>query len=246
MKTTPKSVSLSLDINEINEAITQFLETKGYKILCGISMDTIKIFVTSGELIMEAECNNKLPATEEVIFSKIFFSRIGPITTKLGMFINNVDKDQLQNFAKKVFMVIGEQERKLLSFTYSLTKNEKTNFIKAKKIAEIKKEFVDLQQPLKSLNYVLTQFAKILNNMFLDALAEKALKPNKHITKENSSEIDIKDAGFCRRTFNCLHPEEVKTIFDLLELKVTNLRKFRNLGQLGIEEIETFKLLHQI
>lgn len=247
MKKIKSQVFLSLDINDINLMIVDFLKKRGYIILNILSLEDIKIFANSGELITEVEeSNNEL--TEEsgkILFSGIFLSRIGSLKTKLGMFINNVSENQVQSLSNKAFLKMEKREQDLLSFSYNLKGNEDLNFTKVKKLIEIENKF-NLNNPLKELNKALSKFAKILNQIFLTALSEKSLTLNKVLSKDDKLDMKIIDAGFCKRTYNSFRSEGVEKISNLIEFKINDLRKFRHLGQLGIEEFQTFRQLYEI
>ena len=86
----------------------------------------------------------------------------------------------------------------------------------------------DLYENLRKLNEFENKILERKNKGLINDSLEK-----------NILSREIEDLEFTARTYNCLHRAGIKTIADLVEMKVEQLMKIRNLGEKSLEEILT-------
>ena len=247
MKIKTRFVSLSLSVEEIEEAIRDFLKKNGYELLKPIAIENLKNLFVNSELVLDAQKQtSRIASSEEseISFPGILISRLGS-KNNISVFLENVENNYLQKILNDIFNQINEKYRKIISFTFCL---DKPSIGMRKSNAEVQKEF-NLGDKNGSiiLRKAIAEFSTHLKPIFLEGLKNKTLViKNDDKDREEILNIKLEDAGFSIRTYNCLRVVDVKTINDLIKMGERELLGLRNLGKLGIEEINIFKKIYNI
>jgi hypothetical protein len=247
MKTTIKEVSLSINLEEINEAIDMFLQKNDFVNIRHISLDDIKKFIGSGELVISAKKMGlkKVEQENEIVFPKSFLSRVGSSTTGLDMLLTNISASQVQKITNDVYSLLSKEDREFLVFVYNLN-TEQSDFKEVKNLTEIKERF-NVEFPQKRKNEIISKLSKKLNEVIEENLFNGSLKPENNFTTEALLAKPLSEFNFSIRTRNGLRAYDLKTVGDLWREKRPNaFVGFRNFGKFSIQEVKNFKTLYRI
>lgn len=246
MKIKTKFVSLSLSIEEINEAIKDFLLKKGYDVLDTVTNKEINNLLLSDELVLNAQkkmIKESDPLQGKISFPSIFISRLGG-KDNLDVFLNNLDRNYLQEILTDVYNQISEENRKIISFAYYLDKP----FVGKKKTGdEIKKEFNSNEGGSFLLGKAISEFVFFLKTQFLNKLENNTLV-TKYIGmgKEEILNMEIADSGLSLRTFHCLKSANIQTIEQWFNSDEGEFHRLRNFGSVCFEELHLLKKMLKI
>lgn len=246
MKIKTKFVSLSLDIEEINEAITIFLASKGYEILEPINNEDIGKFLATDELVVSAQkllVKNQF-TTKQKYFPNSLISRIGARNT-LDIFIANVEQKEMKNFLNMAYNKIDESDQRILNFAFEM---DKPILSRVKTGSQINKEFNFETSGSIALRNAIVELSKQLELILLNELKNNTLiVKNRGNNKEEILKTKVVDIGFSVRTLNGLKSEDIETLSHLLdESVIQKIPRIRNIGQIAVKEINILKSLYKL
>jgi len=247
MKTTVKEVSLSMNLEEINEAIAMFLKKNGFINIRQISISDIKKIVSSGELTIAAKKidSEKIEAGNQIIFSRSFLLRVGSSTTGLEMLLTNISAGQVQKIVNDVYLLLPVEDQEFLTFVYNLSSKE-SDFKEVKNLAEIKERF-NIKFPQKRKNEIISKLSKKLNEVVENYLFNGSLSPENTFTTEALLAKPLSEFNFSTRTRSGLRANDIETVSDLCRKNKPNaFVGFRNFGKFSIQEVANFKKLYNI
>jgi len=233
---------VSLNLQDINKAMTEFLQSQGHRLVIPIKFLDLANFSSSGKLTVGT---SKISETKISVSNKVkhdlpkpLIVRVHGCVSGLGIILYSIAEEQANKFILNSFSSLSADCVTLLTFAYN--PNHKGGVAKMKDIA---KE-LRLDDPTNSLDVAVRSFANHLYGSLLDELCAGRLFAAK--IPINILDMNIDDFPFSVRTYNCLAGAGINTIRILLETKDNNLRKIKNLGKQSIAEIENFKKLYKI
>lgn len=267
MITLRKTVSLSLDIKDLNDAVILFLKEKGYEPFDKVSIENLQKIIDGGEMILDAREINNVEASSRIAESPVnddkivtsfpasMISRIGKSTRGLEMFLGNVDTEQVQQILKRSFYSLGNLDKNFLIFMFSLN-SPNPELKKAKSKDEIEEYFQTTTKLV--VGNVINNFGRCAMNEFEMILSQEnkvlaKLKPNINLAKDDLLKLNLEDLVFSHHTREAFRIYEynnkqfsLKTVGDLIILDFNNFRRGRQVGEKTVQEVQNFIQLYEL
>ena len=259
-------VSLALDINDINEAVTLYLKEKGFEAFDKVTLLNLPEIMVNGTLILEAKELNADNVSEKCevkenedkttfYFPASLISRLGKSTQGLEMFLRNVEAEQVQQILTKSFYSLGSLDIQLLKFMFNLN-SPNPELKKVKRKEEIEEYFQTTTKLV--VNNVISNLGRHVMNEFESILCREnkslaKLKPNINLAKEELWKLKLEDLAFSHRTHYAFEVFEhrnnefkLKTVGDLIILNFDSFKKGRQVGEKTVQEILNFINLYEL
>jgi len=261
-----KTVSLALDINDLNDAVILFLKDKGFETFDIVTPDNLLELIRGGALVLNANELNVDNVSEKCevkenddktisSFPASIISRVGKSTLGLEMFLGNVNTEQVQQILKRSFYSLGDLDKNLLVFMFNLNAlNPELKKVKNKE--EIEKYFqtttkLDVGSVITNLGrHALKEFESILSQ---ENKVLAKLKPNINLAKDGLLKLKLEDLAFSHRAHYAFEAFEhrndgynLKTVGDLIILNFDGFKKGRQVGEKTVQEIINFINLYEL
>ncbi|MFZ4631860.1 MAG: DNA-directed RNA polymerase subunit alpha C-terminal domain-containing protein [Patescibacteria group bacterium] len=248
MITLRKTVSLSLDINDLNEAVILFLKDKGFEPFDKVTIEDLQKIIDGGQLVLNAhEVNDQAgekhfeeydPEKINIIFPDEFIARLGGYSQGLEMFLCNVSDEGVQKMLNKTYRLQSTIERRVLAFYHKLY--DDTN-----------KEFINVafneSDPDLRYNSAIHIFTEELHANFRGVLFENKLEAKLSLSRAELLEKNIIDLYISNRSTTSLLRVDITSVEKMLNwYENKDPKNIRNLGPKSFKEIQDFIKLYKL